>query len=341
MDSENYERYSRQILFAGIGEQGQQKLLESSAVVVGCGALGTAAAGSLARAGVGRIRIIDRDFVEWSNLQRQSLFEESDARQSLPKAVAAERKLRAMNSGVTVEGVVADLEPAEARELLSGFSVMVDGTDNFETRFLMNDFAVAAGMPWIYGAVVAGHGVTMAIQPGRTACLACLMESGPGGGLEETCETVGVLNSAAMLIGALEATAALRLLVSGEAEAGGRLISADVWSGRFQSLAVQRDAACRACVRRDLRYLEGKGHPHVTLCGRDSVQIHQRERRLDLAALSRRLERTAGDVRGNDFLVRFRVAAYELIVFADGRAIVKGTTDAAVARSLYARYIGA
>lgn len=340
MDRETAERYSRQILFAGIGEQGQQKLLDSSAVVVGCGALGSAAAGLLVRAGVGRVRIVDRDFVELSNLQRQTLFDEADARDSLPKAVAAERKLRAMNSSAAVEGVVADLTPRNALELLTGFSILLDGADNFETRFLLNDAAIRLRVPWIYAAVVAGYGVTMAVEPGHTACLACLVEPGRGAGVEETCDTAGILNSAAALISALQVAAALRRLVSGPPEAA-RLLSADVWTGRFQSLAVERNPDCRACVRSDLRYLEGQAQPHITMCGRDSVQIHERARRLDLPALGRRLERTAGEVRSNEFLLRFRVAPYEVTVFADGRAIVKGTKDPAVARSLYARYIGA
>jgi molybdopterin/thiamine biosynthesis adenylyltransferase len=339
MNPETIERYSRQILFAGIGEQGQQKLLDSSAVVVGCGALGSAAAGLLVRAGVGRVRVIDRDFVEMSNLQRQTLFDEADARESLPKAVAAERKLRAMNSSVTVEGVVADLTPANALELLSGFSIILDGADNFETRFLVNDAAIRLGVPWIYAAVVASYGVTMAIEPGHTACLACLVEPSGGAGLEETCDTAGILNSAAALIAALEVAAALRRL-TGNRPSHAQLLSSDVWTGRFQSLAVERNPDCRACVRHELRYLEGKAQPHITMCGRDSVQVHERSRRLDLGALGRKLQLTAGEVRGNEFLLRFRVPPFEVTVFADGRTIVKGTKDPAVARSLYARYIG-
>jgi molybdopterin-synthase adenylyltransferase len=340
MDSDNFERYSRQILFAGIGEAGQQKLIDASAVVVGCGALGSCVAGLLARAGVGRLRIIDRDFVEFSNLQRQTLFDEADARQSLPKAVAAESKLRAVNSSISVEGIVADLTPANALDLLSGFSIILDGADNFETRFLINDVAVRLGVPWIYGAVVGGYGVTMAIDPGRSACLACLVDDFSETGLEQTCDTVGVLNSAATLVAALEAAAALRQIVGADPPCH-PLITADVWAGRFQSLAVRRNPNCRVCVRGELRHLEGKAQPHITLCGRDSVQIHQRELRLDLAALGSRLERSAGEVSGNAYLLRFRVPPYEVTVFADGRAIVKGTKDPAVARSLYARFIGA
>jgi adenylyltransferase/sulfurtransferase len=349
MDPKLFERYSRQILFAEIGEEGQQRLLESSAVLVGCGALGTALANLLVRAGVGRLRIVDRDFVEPSNLQRQTLFEESDARESLPKAVAAERRLRAINSGVVVEGIVADVGPKNAEELLRGFPLILDGTDNFETRFLLNDVAIHLNVPWIYAAVVASYGVTLTMRPGQTACLACALESGapsgsddgsPAAGAEDTCDTVGVLGAAAGVIASIEAAEAIKLLLGKTESAGGRLVSFDVWSGRFQSVRVARNPDCRACVRRDFRYLEGDAQPHLTMCGRDSVQIHERRRQLDLAALGRRLTSTVAEVRENGFLLRFRVPPYEMTVFADGRAIIKGTRDTSVARSLYARYIG-
>jgi adenylyltransferase/sulfurtransferase len=344
VDPGQFEKYSRQILFAGIGEEGQRRLLQSSAVLVGCGALGTVAANLLVRAGVGRLGIIDRDFVELSNLQRQTLFEESDARESLPKAVAAGRRLRAINSDVLVEPVVADLNPENARDLLSGFQVILDGTDNFETRLLINDAAIALGVPWIYAAAVASYGLTFTILPGKTACLACLLESNGefgGFGLEETCDTSGILNSAAGVIASIEAAEAIKLLAGKSEALNGRLVSCDVWTGRFQSIRVARNPQCRACAGRDFRYLEGDAQPHVTMCGRDSVQIHERRRRLDLGELGRRIEKTVTGVRRNDFLLRFRVPPYELTVFPDGRAVVKGTRDAAVARSLYARYIGA
>jgi molybdopterin-synthase adenylyltransferase len=339
MDPDTMEKYSRQILFPGIGEAGQERLLAGSAVLVGAGALGSALGALLVRAGLGRLRIIDRDFVEPSNLQRQLLFDETDARQSLPKAVAAERKLRAANSAVEVEGVVADLGPRNARELLQGFSLLLDGTDNFETRFLLNDAAIDLATPWIYSAVVSSYGLTMTIQPGVTACLACLVDSSGNAGIEDTCDTVGVLNPAVGVVASLAAAQALKLIV-GNDESEGRLVSCDVWTGKFQSIRVTRNPDCPACVRRELRYLAGEAQPHITLCGRDSVQIHERERRLDLAALGRRLEAVAHEVRKNDFLLRFRVPPYELTVFRDGRAIVKGTRDPALARSLYARYIG-
>jgi adenylyltransferase/sulfurtransferase len=336
------EKYSRQMLFAGIGEEGQQRLLASSAVVVGCGAIGAAAAGLLVRAGVGRVRILDRDFVEPSNLQRQTLFDEEDARAAFPKAAAAERKLRAINSSVAVEGIVADLNPQNTAELLASFDLLLDGTDNFETRFLINDYAVQSNTPWIYAAAVASYGVTMAIRPGLTPCLACLLESSANGhGLEETCDTVGVLGPIVNLVASLEVAEALKLLAGREQALHGRLISCDVWTGHFQSVRVAKNPACRSCARRDFSYLTGQAQPHITLCGRDSVQIHERGRALDLAALRARLLPTASDVRHNEFLLSFRVEPYQMTVFADGRAIMKGTKDPAVARSLYARYIGA
>ena len=342
-NSSIYERYSRQILFAPIGEEGQRRIMQSSVAVVGCGALGTVSVGLLVRAGVGSLRIIDRDFVEMSNLQRQALFEESDARESLPKAVAAERRLRAINSDAKIEGLVSDLTSKNARELLSGFSLILDGTDNFESRLLINDAALALGVPWIYAAAVGSYGLTFTIQPYETACLACLVETENGSqraGFEETCDTAGILNSAAGVIASLQVAEALKLLSGNSGALNNRIVSCDVWKNRFQSIDVARNPSCRACGERRFDYLEGAAQPHVTMCGRDSVQIHERSRHLDLAELSRRLERSSLGVRRNDFLLRFQVPPYEMTVFSDGRAVIKGTQDPAIARSLYARYVG-
>jgi adenylyltransferase/sulfurtransferase len=313
-------------------------------VLVGCGALGTVTANLLVRAGLGRLAIVDRDFVEASNLQRQTLFEEADAREAMPKAIAAERRLRAINSGVRVEGIVADLTPDNALDLLGGFPLILDGTDNFETRLLLNDAAISLGVPWIYAAAVGSYGVTMTIRPGETACLACLVE-GEGNhsalGGEDTCDTVGVLNAAAGVIASMEAAEAMKLLAGRPEALNDKLVSCDVWSGKFQSIRVARNPNCRACVRREFVHLEGRARPHVSMCGRDSVQIHERRRALDLAELGRRVTgASASEVRHNQFLLRFRVAPYEMTVFPDGRAIIKGTQDPAIARSLYARYIG-
>jgi molybdopterin-synthase adenylyltransferase len=263
MNREERERYSRQILFSGIGEAGQEKLLASSAVLIGCGALGTVTANLMVRAGLGRLAIIDRDFVEASNLQRQTLFEEADARDAMPKAIAAERRLRAVNSGVRVEGIVADLTPDNALDLLSGFSLILDGTDNFETRLLLNDAAISLGVPWIYAAALASYGVTMTIRPGETACLACLVESENNHsvlGVEDTCDTAGVLNAAAGVIASIEAAEATKLLAGRLEALNDKLVSCDVWSGRFQSIRVARNSltlkgvpaptsACAAAIR--------------------------------------------------------------------------------------------
>ncbi len=344
MNPTQRERYSRQILFAGIREQGQERILASSAVLVGCGALGTVLAGLLVRAGVGRLRIIDRDFVESSNLQRQTLFDESDARSALPKAVAAERHLRAANSGPKIEAVVADLTPENARELLTGFNVVLDGTDNFETRLLINDASVAMNLPWIYGAAVGSYGVALTIRPVHTPCLACLLESGESAGTisaDATCDTAGILNAAAGVIASIEAAEALKILAGTPDALHGRLISCDVWSGKFQSIRVARNPGCRACARREFTYLDGEAQPQITMCGRNSVQIHEHGRNFNLTELSGRLASSAAEIRYNDFLLRFSLPPYEFTVFADGRAIVKGTQDPAVARSLYARYLGA
>jgi molybdopterin/thiamine biosynthesis adenylyltransferase len=342
VDETLHEKYSRQVLFAGIGEEGQRRLLGSRAVIVGCGAIGAATANLLVRAGVGRLRVIDRDFVELSNLQRQTLFDEEDARNALPKAIAAERKLRTINTDVVVEGIVGDLVPHNAEELLGSFDLILDGTDNFETRFLINDVAVKSGRPWIYAAAVGSYGVTMTILPGKTPCLACLLESAENNrGLEDTCDTIGVLGPVVNLVASLQSAETLKLLAGREDALHERLLSCDVWSGRIQSVQIARNRDCRACERRAFLYLQGEAQPHITLCGRDSVQIHERNRSLDLKELGEQLGHAVGEVRQNDYLLRFRVPPYEMTVFADGRAILKGTKDAAVARSLYARYIGA
>lgn len=311
-------------------------------MIVGCGAIGASLAQLLTRAGVGRLRLIDRDFVEPSNLQRQALFDENDACEALPKAKAAEAKLRRLNSGIEINGIVSDVTSGNAEELLEGFDLILDGTDNFETRFLLNDFAVSSGRPWIYAAAVGTYGLTFTVIPGATACLTCLLESTEAGPrLEETCDTVGVLGPVVSLVASLEAAEALKILSGRAVALHHRLISCDVWSGRLQSIAVERNPHCRCCVRGEFPHLEGKSQPHITLCGRDSVQIHERRRSLDLAALGEKLIAAGVAVKRNDFLLKLSVPPLEMTVFADGRAMLKGSTDPVVARSLYARYVGA
>jgi len=333
-------RYSRQSRFAPLGEEGQARIRAASAAVVGCGALGTVEAEILVRAGAGRVRIIDRDFVEWSNLQRQFLFEESDASQGLPKAVAAARRLERVNSDVAVEPIVADLTPANIDDLLEGVELILDGSDNFEVRFLMNDYAVRAGIPWIYAAAVGSYGLKLAIVPGQTACLRCVYPEPPSQGIQPTCETDGVLAPVTAAIASLAAGDALKILSLGAEWVAARLTTIDTWSGEIRQTAPPaRDPDCPCCAKRDFVHLDGERRAPISLCGRNAVQIHERFRPIDLADLARRLAPLA-DVRANDFAVRASIDSYELTVFPDGRAIIKGTTDPAVARSLYARYVG-
>ncbi|MBY0507649.1 MAG: ThiF family adenylyltransferase [Bryobacteraceae bacterium] len=331
------ERYSRQILFDGLGGAGQERLLASHVTIVGCGALGTYQAAALARAGVGTLRIIDRDSIEASNLQRQWLFTEEDARLALPKAIAARDAIGRINSGIRVEAEAVDLTPANAADLLAGTHLLLDGTDNFETRYLLNDYAIAHGLPWIYGAAVGSYGLTMPVIPGRTACLACVYPEPPGGA-QETCETVGVLSAITTAVGALQVAAAMKILVGQEPYLG--LTTLDVWTGRIRQTAPpQPDPACLCCGQRRFEHLQGQHRKPVSLCGRNAVQIHERKRPLDLVALAQTLA-PLGQVRANEFALRFFIAPYEMTIFPDGRAIIKGTQDVALARSLYARYIG-
>jgi molybdopterin/thiamine biosynthesis adenylyltransferase len=335
------ERYSRQILFRGIGAEGQQKLATARLAIVGCGATGSALAGLLARAGIGTLRIIDRDYVEPSNLQRQSLFDEKDASESLPKAIAAARKIAAFNSQVVVEPKVEDLIPANIEALLEGMELVLDGTDNFETRYLINDYAVERSLPWIYSAAVGSYAVTLNILPGQTACLSCLFPDSPRG-MIETCEASGILNSAVNLVASIAATEALKILIGGANHPGLRrsLLSFDVWTNQHAEISAAKPRpGCWACGRRDFIHLAGEARPHITLCGRNSVQIHERQRPIDFAEMDRRLQ-PHGTVRHNDFVLKFWRDPYEMTLFPDGRAIIKGTTDTAVARSLYARYVG-
>ena len=332
-------RYSRQSRFAPLGAKGQERIRTACVAVIGCGALGTVEAEILARAGVGRLRIIDRDFVEWSNLQRQFLFEESDAAEGLPKAVAAARRLARVNSEVDLEPLVADLTPANVDELLEGVQLVLDGTDNFEVRFLVNDYAVSTGIPWIYAAAVGSYGLKLAIVPEHTACLRCVYPEPPQGA-QPTCETEGVLAPVTAAIAALATGDALKILGAGPKSVDARLTSMDVWSGEIRQTAPPaRDPDCPCCSGRDFVHLTGQRRAPISLCGRNAVQIHERFRPVDLSDLARRLAPLAA-VRANDFAVRAHIDPYELTVFPDGRAIIKGTTDPAVARSLYARYVG-
>jgi len=340
LDSGFNDRYSRQIRFTALGQAGQQQLSTARAAIVGCGALGTFHAAALARAGVGYLRIIDRDYVELSNLQRQWLFDESDAEQGLPKAAAAANSIRRINSTVSVEPETADLTAASASDLLSDVDLVLDGTDNFETRFLINDYCVREGIPWIYGAAVGSYGVSMPVLPGETACLRCVYPEPPGG-VQPTCETAGVLNTITSMIAAAQVTAAIQILSGNPQSVPRKITSIDVWTGAIRQIGQPpKQSGCPCCGLRQFDHLNGSRRAPVSLCGRNAVQIHERSRPVDLEALGRQLA-GIGRVMSNEFALRFFFETYEMTVFPDGRAIIKGTTDPGVARSIYARYIGA
>ncbi len=351
-----WERYSRQILFAPLGRAGQQKLAQSHVAIVGCGALGSAQATLLTRAGVGHLILIDRDYVEWSNLQRQTLFDEEDARAGLPKVIAASRRLQASNSAIDLSIHCTDLIPANIDSLLGSAQVILDGTDNFETRYLLNDFSIARGIPWIYGAAVGSYGASFTVLPGETACLECIFGEKPTGSVE-TCDTAGVLGWMIEWIAAVQVSECVKLLAGAREALRTSLLAADLWKNEFQQLhqPARRDD-CRACGLRDFVHLRGDHRPPVTLCGRNAVQIHEHQHPLDLMELAQRLA-PHGEVRSNGFALRFipregwastaaspdnddETAICEMTVFPDGRALIKGTTEPARARSLYARYIG-
>jgi molybdopterin-synthase adenylyltransferase len=338
------ERYSRQIRFPQLGEAGQKALLNSRVTLCGCGALGTVLANHLARAGVGTIRIIDRDFIETHNLQRQILFDEDDVASNLPKAEAAARKIRAINSTITVEPVVTDLDHTNILDLVADADLILDGTDNFETRYLINDAAVKLDKPWIYGGVIGSEGQTMTIVPGKTPCLRCLIETAPPPGMTPTCETAGVLGPAVAVIASFEAIEAIKLLAGKYDALNTHLIMVDVWDWTFRQLKVAGlvgKVDCPCCVRKNFEWLEGAMGSHTTtLCGRNAVQVAvRRGEPLDFRELAGRLNGIS-DVRHNAYMLRFATDGFEFTVFPDGRAIIKGTNDVTKARTLYAQYVG-
>jgi adenylyltransferase/sulfurtransferase len=337
------QRYTRQTLFAGLGVAGQERLSRGRVLIAGCGALGSVLANSLARAGVGYLRLVDRDFVEGNNLQRQVLYDEHDALEGLPKAIAAKQALRRINSLVTVDAHVADITSDSIEPLLDGIDVVLDGSDNFEVRYLLNDACVKARIPWIYSGVIAAYGVTMTILPGETACLRCIFPDRPLPGTTPTCDTAGVLNGIVGVMTGMAATEALKLLAGSDRLARG-LTWMDLWENTFERVELPRMPDCPTCGLGHYEYLDAPlDESGVSLCGRNAVQVrppHGSTATLDLAALAERL-RPAGEVASNDFLLRLRVDGYEVTVFPDARAIIKGTDDPAVARTIYARYVGA
>ncbi|HEU4964846.1 MAG TPA: ThiF family adenylyltransferase [Bacilli bacterium] len=337
-------RYSRQLLFEPIGEAGQRKMLDARVAVVGMGALGTVLANHMVRAGVGFVRVIDRDFVEASNLQRQMLYHEHHAAEGLPKAMAAAETLGKINSGVTVEPVIADLTGANAEELLSDADLVLDGTDNFQVRFLINDVCVKHGIPWVYGGGVSANGMTMPIIPGETPCLRCLFDSAPAPGTTQTCDTAGVLGPLIHIVASYQAVEAMKLLVGAEDAVRKTMLNVSIWNYNTTSVDISRakNPNCICCGQRTFEYLEPQeGEQTISLCGRNTIQISPAEPwDVDLTAMADRLEKS-GRVDRNKFLVRYYATdEIRLVIFSDGRVLVQGTDDLSVARSLYAKYIG-
>lgn len=336
------DRYSRQTLFERVGVEGQRRLRASRVAVVGCGALGSAQVETLARAGVGSLLIADRDFVEESNLQRQTMFTERDARERVPKAVAASRRVSEINSDVECAAEVVDVNASNVERLISGCDLVLDGTDNFSTRFLVNDACVKHGTAWVYGAAVGSYGVTLTIRPGVTPCLRCVFPEEPAAGSAPTCDTAGVLMPIISIVAAVQASEALKLLTGNFESLHGGLMQFDVWRNEWRKIKTgERAADCPACALRRFDALDAEaGDVTTVLCGRNAVQLTPRRgARLNLEALASRLS-AAGEVKSNPYLVRVRAGEYELTVFEDARAIVRGTDDVGLARSLYARYVG-
>jgi molybdopterin/thiamine biosynthesis adenylyltransferase len=336
------ERYSRQVLFAGIGAEGQRRLLDSRVVIIGCGALGSAQAESLARAGVGKLGIVDRDFVEFSNLQRQTMFTESDAAERLPKAIACANHIREINSRIEVEPEIADVNHSNIERLIANADVVLDGTDNFATRYLINDACVKHEVDWIYGAAVGSYGVTMTIRPHQTPCLRCIFPEAPPAASAPTCDTAGVIMPIISVVAAVQVSEAIKLL-TGKAESLHRsLMQFDVWENEWRRIALAGASEdCSTCARHQYDTLDVEAGEFVAvMCGRHAVQVSPMTTSpVDLAALRRKLE-SAGEVKSNDYLLRFRTGEYELTVFPDARSIIRGTDDIATARSLYSKYIG-
>jgi len=337
------ERYSRQILFPGIGRDGQERILNSRVLIVGCGALGASHAEMLARAGLGKLRIVDRDFVEYTNLQRQTLFKEADAENRMPKAAAAKQRIGEINSEVEVEAIVADVNNSNVESLIDGCDVVLDGTDNFQVRYLLNDACVKHGKTWIYGAAVSGYGTTMTVIPGETPCLRCLFQEMPDAGSSPTCDTAGVIMPIIASVSAVQVTEAIKLLVGRSDELHGSLMQIDIWANDWRKIKLSGpNADCPACGNRDFEFLDADAQEFAAvLCGRDAVQIAPpKPVELDLEAFAINLS-NAYEIKHNDYLARFSIDGKEITVFRDGRAIIKGTDNVPEARSLYARYIGA
>ncbi len=342
--SESLERYSRQILFHHLGEDCQKTLMNSIVVVIGCGALGTISSSYLVRAGIGHVRIVDRDFIEENNLQRQILFDENDISENLPKAIAAQRKLQEINSSVKVEGIVTDINYTNIEELTKDADIIIDGTDNFETRFLINDYCVKNNVPWVYGACIGSRGVVMNIMPSMTPCLRCVFETMPQIGSFPTCDTAGVIGPIAGIIASFQVTEAIKILIGDYSSVNKNLLEIDVWDSNFRQMDISelKDINnCQTCKLHNYEFLVAAAGVMTTfLCGKNAVQVMSRNiGNIDLRKLEQRLGAIA-DVSCNAFMLKFKVKDHSFTVFADGRAIITGTADSSTAKNLYSKYLG-
>ncbi len=334
------QRYQKQVILEQIGQKGQKKLSQSSVLVAGCGGLGCIIADFLVRAGVGKITLVDRDVVELDNLHRQILFDEDDAEKAIPKALAASEKLKKANSGVDIEAEVADISPANVEKIIRNADLVLDGTDNFETRFLLNDACLKKGIPWVYGGVVATRGMCLAVIPGKTPCLRCFLSEPPPPGEVPTCETVGVLGPAVAVIASLEVSEAMKILMGKKDELLEGMVNFDIWTGDWALFQIKKNTECPACSQGDYQYLR-KGIARTTvICGENAVQVTPLKKvKVSFPELTERLA-AAGKVHQTKHVVRFEVPPFEFLIFSDGRTIIKGTSDEAEARKAFSRYLG-
>jgi adenylyltransferase/sulfurtransferase len=340
VQAEIIERYSRQILF--LGSEGQQKLMNSVVLVIGCGALGTAQAEMLARAGVGHLKLIDRDFVELSNLQRQILYDEQDAKEKLPKVIAAKRKLEKINSKIVIESIIADLNNSNVERFIADVDLVIDGTDNFQTRYLINDACVKHEKAWIYGAAVSAYGASMTVIPNQTPCLRCIFSQMPDAGSAPTCDTVGVIQPIISAIASIQVAEALKILTSNFDKLHRSLIQVDLWQNEWRKIKLASpDKDCLCCQKRKFEFLEAETRDFSTvLCGRNAVQIAPlKTSEIDLRSLAGKLEKL-GQIKQNEYLLRFKINEIEITIFRDARAIISGTEDITLARSIYSRFVG-
>ncbi|MFZ5968418.1 MAG: ThiF family adenylyltransferase [Bacillota bacterium] len=334
------ERYAKQILFDGIRKEGQEKLLEGKVVIIGCGALGTVIANNLVRAGVGYIRLVDRDYIEMSNLQRQLLYDEEDIKNNLPKVIAAENKLKKINSSIRIESIITDVNSKNAAAVCEGMDVILDATDNFNTRFLINDVSVKLGIPWIYGGAIGSTGMIHTIIPGKTPCFRCIFPDIPPAGAADTCDTVGVLNSITNIIASLQSTEALKLLTGNMEEIIKEIRYLDIWQNVHENISMSKKESCKTCGKNDFEYLNNDSEDAIYLCGKDSVQVNPMNQSISVNQIIERLNGLDIAVRKNPYYLKFTYEDVQFTLFYDGRAILKNIADVTKARSLYARIIG-